>query len=197
MKLVVGLGNPGTTYARTRHNLGFRVVTALAKGEGISLKRSIRIRADLGEGEVAGEQTTLLLPGSYMNRSGPVVGRWLSFRKMPLSEMLVVLDDLQLPLGQLRVREGGSDGGHQGLKSLIDTLGSGEFARLRIGIGSSSPNQPWEAFVLQPFRRSEEPLVNAMVKQAADCCRVWVSQGTRVCANQFNARTKDKNDRTL
>ena len=188
MKLVVGLGNPGATYAHTRHNLGFRVVTCLAQKLQIPLRRSLRFKAKVGRGTVDGEEVVLLLPATYMNRSGQVVGRWLLAEKLFLNQMLVVLDDLQLPLGQLRIRSEGSQGGHQGLWSIIQAVGSGNFTRLRLGIGAPEGTQAWEEYVLEPFRSSEESLVNAMVEEAVDCCRLWVTEGTQSCANQFNVK---------
>ena len=195
MKLIVGLGNPGATYARTRHNLGFRTVTQLAQEHQISLRRSLRFKTKVGRGRIEGEEITLLLPETFMNRSGEAVGRWLSAKKTPLDDMLVVLDDLQLPLGQLRLRAFGSEGGHQGLASIIEAVGSESFPRLRLGIGAPKDQAAWEQYVLQPFRRDEEPLVEAMVEKAANCCRLWLAKGADYCANRFNV--KDKTDDTV
>ena len=195
MKLIVGLGNPGATYARTRHNLGFRVVSQLAQECRVPLQRSLRFKARVGRGKMEGEKSVLFLPETFMNRSGEAVGRWLSAEKMALDDMLVVLDDLQLPLGQLRLRAFGSEGGHQGLASIIEAVGSESFPRLRLGIGAPKDQAAWEDYVLQPFRRDEEPKVSAMVGQAADCCRLWVVEGTEPCANRFNV--KDKTDDTV
>ena len=195
MKLIVGLGNPGAAYARTRHNLGFRVVSRLAKEFQFSLRRSLRFKARIGRGKVRGEESTFFLPETFMNRSGEAVARWLSREKTPLDDMLVVLDDLQLPLGRLRIRAFGSEGGHQGLASIIEAVGSGRFPRLRLGIGTPGDPAAWETYVLKPFRRDEEPLVLAMVEKAVACCRLWVTEGTHACANRFNV--KDEADGTV
>ena len=190
MKLVVGLGNPGAAYSRTRHTLGFRVVRLLSQKCHIPLKRSLRFKARLGQGRMEGKDVTLLLPATYMNRSGEGVSRWLAAEKLPLNEILVVLDDLQLPLGQLRIREKGSEGGHQGLRSIIEAVGSGDFPRLRLGIGSPKETQAWEKYVLEPFRPLEEAVVKTMIEEAVDCCRLWVRQGTQACATRFNVKAK-------
>ena len=195
MKLIVGLGNPGATYARTRHNLGFRVVSRLAEECQVSLRRSLRFKAKVGRGKVEGEEGAFFLPETFMNRSGEAVKRWLSAEKISLDEMLVVLDDLHLPIGQLRLRAFGSEGGHQGLKSVMETVGSGHFPRLRLGIGTPKDVEAWEKYVLEPFRRDEEPLVAAMVEKAVECCCLWVAKGTEYCANRFNI--KDKTDGTV
>ena len=195
MKLIVGLGNPGTTYAGTRHNLGFRAVTQLAQGCRLSLRHSLRFKAKVGRGRIEGEESVLFLPETFMNRSGESVGRWVAAERMLLEDMLVVLDDLHLPLGRLRIRASGSGGGHQGLQSIIEAVGSGSFPRLRLGIGAPKDQTAWEEYVLRPFRRDEEPRVSAMVGQAADCCRFWIVKGTHACANRFHV--KDKTDDTV
>ena len=195
MKLVVGLGNPGATYARTRHNLGFRVVGRLAQELQIPLRRSLRCRARMGRGNVEGKDTTLFLPETFMNRSGEPVARWLRAEKIPLGEMLVVVDDLHLPLGQLRIRASGSEGGHQGLASVIEGIGSRGFPRLRLGMGAPKEKKAWEDYVLEPFRRDEQPLVEKMVEEAVACCRLWIAKGTQSCANRFNV--KDETDGTV
>ena len=195
MKLIVGLGNPGATYAQTRHNLGFRVVAQLAQEGRVALRHSLRFKARVGRGRIEGEESVLFLPETFMNRSGESVGRWVAAERMLLEDMLVVLDDLHLPLGRLRIRASGSGGGHQGLQSVIEAVGSGSFPRLRLGIGAPKRQAAWEEYVLQPFRRDEEPKVKAMVERAADCCRLWIVKGTQTSANHFNV--KDKTDDTV
>src|SRR5205085_7432881 len=134
MKLIVGLGNPGREYANTRHNIGFRVLDELARRHAIDLTRR-KFSGVIGSGSIAGEQVLLLKPETYMNLSGRSVREALTFHKLEPSDLLVIVDDLALPLAKLRIREKGSAGGHNGLTSIVNELGTDEFARLRIGIG--------------------------------------------------------------
>lgn len=174
MKLIVGLGNPGARYEKTRHNLGFRVVRALASESGIRFKKG-----DLfwrGEGSVEGEAVLLVLPQAYMNRSGLAVRQVLSETRAPLKDLLVVSDDLALPLGALRMRAAGSSGGHQGLESIIALVGSQSFPRLRLGIGPVPAGIVWEDFVLGKFTRQEESVMARVVPEAVGAVRLWIQQ---------------------
>ena len=188
MKALFGLGNPGRAYEKTRHNIGFRVVGNFAKKEDVLLKKSAALGALCGKQIVGSEEVRLCLPQSYMNLSGRVVGRCLKRWNLPPQKMLVVVDDLQLPLGQLRIRPKGSDGGQKGLQSIIETLGTENFARLRLGIGLSYLKSSWEEFVLHPFSRKEEPLVEDMIEKATACCRLWIEKGIEVCMECFNQK---------
>ena len=187
MRILVGLGNPGRQYEKTRHNIGSRIVGDFAKEEKIALRKSASLEAVWGKKEFQ-EEIRLLMPQSYMNLSGKVIARCVKRWNFPPEKMLVVVDDLQLPLGQLRVRSGGSDGGQKGLRSIIETLGTERFPRLRVGIASERLTGSWETFVLQSFDRREESLVREVVKKATACCRLWIEEGIEVCMNRFNKK---------
>ncbi|MFH1857393.1 MAG: aminoacyl-tRNA hydrolase [Candidatus Omnitrophota bacterium] len=188
MKLVVGLGNPGRRYENTRHNIGFQVVAYFAEKEGIRLSRSLSLGARWGKGRWSQGEMRIVLPQSYMNLSGKVVARCLSKWGCVPEEMLVVVDDLHLPLGQLRIRLNGSDGGQKGLRSIIETLGTENFPRLRFGIEPERMKEPWERFVLKPFSRKEAPLVEEALEKTRACCHLWLEQGIDACMNQFNRK---------
>jgi peptidyl-tRNA hydrolase, PTH1 family len=189
--LVVGLGNPGRDYEATRHNAGFMVVERLAgKYEG-SFKGKGRFSAEVAEiGGDAGK-LVLLKPQTYMNRSGSAVAAMLGWLKVTPAELLVVVDDADLPLGQLRLRLSGGSGGHNGLSSIIDALGgSKEFARLRVGIGrKAAPGQDISGHVLGKFSASERKVLDEAIAEAVaavECC--W-KEGLTTAMNQFNRRT--------
>lgn len=183
MKILVGLGNPGKEYRRTRHNVGFRVIDAVAARYGgkASLRR---VRSRLAKVELAGVPVVLAKPQTYMNNSGRAVSALLEAYGCDGEDLLVVCDDFHLELGMLRIRRQGSSGGQKGLRSIMDTLGSGDFARLRIGIGPPK-GDPVE-FVLDEFTKAEAPLVGEAVARAAEACAVCVSQGIEAAMSAFN-----------
>ncbi len=183
MKLVIGLGNPGRQYARTRHNVGFMVVDAVAAANGISIS-SRAGHARTGTGVVEGVEVALARPATFMNRSGRAARALLEYYGLTCDDMLIVCDDFHLDLGALRARRGGSSGGQKGLISIIDVLGTQEFARLRVGIGPPK-GDPVE-FVLERFKRNERPLVEEAVEAASRACAVWVRDGMEACMSAFN-----------
>lgn len=183
MKLIVGLGNPGAEYVRTRHNVGFRVVDALAARWEIDLG-SRKFHARFGKGAIRGEPAALLEPQTYMNRSGLSVLEARQFYQLGLADLLVISDDLALDVGRLRIRKGGSAGGHNGLADIIGRLGSEDYARLRIGIGRVAGSQT--PHVLGAFAAEEEPLIDEAVKRAADAVECWVAEGPDAAMNKFN-----------
>jgi peptidyl-tRNA hydrolase, PTH1 family len=185
MKLIVGLGNPGRKYAGTRHNVGFDVLAALARRGGAPSPRSV-FEADLTETNIGGERTLLLAPQTFMNLSGRAVRQALDFYKLPLSELLVVCDDLNLPAGRLRLRKSGSAGGQKGLKNIIDHVGTEDFARLRIGIDRPPDRIDATAYVLQRFAAAEKDAIDAAVKSAADAVELWVTRGPDAAMNIAN-----------
>ncbi len=191
MKLVVGLGNPGSRYAETRHNLGFAVVDALARRWGFDMSRE-KFHAWIGDGTAGGQRVMLLKPTTFMNLSGQAVQAAVAFHKVPLEDLLVVSDDLDLPTGQLRVRASGSSGGHRGLESIIRLLGSEAFARVRIGIGRASRDAV-VAHVLSGFAEDEAAAAEATIRRAADAVECWVAEGVTAAMNKFN-RTERPND---
>lgn len=186
-RLIVGLGNPGPRYEGTRHNVGFAVVERLAArlGAGRPRAEGPALVAPVRDG---GVELELAQPLTYMNRSGVAVRRLLESRRLGPEALLVIYDDIHLPLGTLRVRPGGSAGGHNGMKSIIAALGTEAFARLRVGIGPSRPvaGEDLPGFVLSPFTRSERPLVDAAVEAAADAARVWAAEGVEAAMARFN-----------
>lgn len=188
MKALFGLGNPGRRYEKTRHNIGFQVLHHFAKKNGIPLKKSPVLEAVWGKGLKDQEEVRLGLPQAYMNQSGKVVARCLKRWNLRPEAILVVVDDLQLPLGQLRIRPEGTDGGQKGLQSIIETLGTTRFPRLRIGIHSEPLKGPWEKFVLSPFNRHERPVVEETIEKATACCHLWIEKGIEACMNRFNTK---------
>lgn len=188
MKLVVGLGNPGLKYEGTRHNVGFDLVDRLVRETGALAPRS-KFDGEVWECSLEGERSLLLKPYTFMNRSGVSVRKAVDFYQIPVSELVVVCDDFNLPLGQLRMRSGGSDGGQNGLADVIRTMGTQEFARLRVGIGPVP--ERWNAadFVLGKFSADERNEAALQVARAADAVRMWATQGTLPTMNRFNGKT--------
>jgi peptidyl-tRNA hydrolase, PTH1 family len=189
--IVVGLGNPGTEYEATRHNVGFKVVDELAQ--------RFRLRMKVGHGEyvdasrrITGTDLVLVKPLTYMNNSGTAVGEVLERYSARLEELIVVADDFALPLGTIRVRAQGSDGGHNGLSSIIYVLNSKEFARIRCGIRRDlmPPKERLAEFVLSPFEPEERVVVDAMVTRAADAVMEFASSGIARTMNRFNTQSK-------
>ncbi len=184
MKLVVGIGNPGREYVGTRHNVGYEVVERVAARNALTLERDKRLNARVARGRIGDQDITLLEPLSYVNLSGPVVQRVMREREVELADLLVVVDDFQLPLARLRLRSRGSAGGHNGMRSLIGQLGE-EFPRLRIGI-DTPPEGMAERFVLTRFRPSERDRIEEAYDRAANCVEDWVSLGTQEATNRHN-----------
>jgi len=184
VRLIVGLGNPGTRYAMTRHNVGFRVVDELGQRHGIELNRE-KFHAWFGRGTILEEDVVLLKPTTFMNRSGQAVQAAGRFYRLELADLLVLSDDHALPLGRLRLRGAGSAGGHNGLQDVIDRLGSNRFARLRLGI--DPPVGDAVSYVLARFGEQEETVVAAACRRAADAVECWLVQGLEAAMNRFNA----------
>jgi peptidyl-tRNA hydrolase, PTH1 family len=184
VKLVVGLGNPGTKYQGTRHNIGFELVDRLAQG-GSSSTFSRKFEGLCAEVEIDYRRVMLLKPETFMNLSGRSVGQAVRFLKIPLTDVLGVCDDLSLPLGKLRLRPGGTDGGQKGLRDMINHLGSDQFPRLRIGIGDREQADAAD-FVLSRFRSSERPVIDDALILASQAVAVWVTQGIDAAMNRFN-----------
>lgn len=187
MRLVVGLGNPGKQYEKTRHNVGFLVVDRCCARAGVEpTKKSFEARyAFAGIGR---EQVGYVKPLTYMNESGIAVRGFLDFYKVDPGEVLVVCDDLALPCGQLRLRASGSSGGQKGLESIIRHLGTQAFPRLRLGIGAAPPYMDAADYVLGQFAEEERPLMEAAVERAADAVRVWLDSGIDRAMNVFNTK---------
>lgn len=186
MRLIVGLGNPGEKYRRTRHNAGFMVIDELAQRLTLGARERID-DAWAVKTEIAGERVVLLKPQSFMNRSGPVVEAALRWFNIEPDSLVVVSDDVALPLGTLRIRARGSHGGQNGLRSIIESIGSEEFARLRFGIGSSEPILDLAGYVLSDYTDTEILRVQDMVSRAADALTALVEHGVERAMNTYNA----------
>jgi peptidyl-tRNA hydrolase, PTH1 family len=184
MKLVVGLGNPGSKYEATRHNIGFEVVDRLAEG-GSRATFSRKFDGLLAETEIEFHRVLLLKPQTFMNLSGRSVGQALRFYKIELADLLIVCDDLNLPLGKLRLRGGGTDGGQKGLRDITAHLGSEAYARLRVGIGERDEVDATD-FVLSRFSRSERPVIDDALILASQAVALWTAKGLAAAMNRFN-----------
>lgn len=186
MVLITGLGNPGAYYAGTRHNIGFRVIDRLASGLYATNWR-LKCKALAGSADLSGEKVILAKPQTYMNRSGEAVKALLKWYGLGNFDLLVICDDLDLPPGQLRIRKKGSDGGHQGLKSVIEMIGSKEFVRIRVGIGRpAEPGMDVADWVLGRFSAEEEPVIEQVIEKAAQAAQVVVTDGPEKAMNRFN-----------
>lgn len=184
MKVIVGLGNPGRQYSATRHNVGFDTIDLIAAGPGVEPFRS-RFQAHVAEMKEAGEAVLLVKPETFMNLSGRSVRQVVDFYKLDsATDVLVVCDDIALPLGKLRVRMAGSHGGHNGLRSIQEQLGGSNYARLRLGV--DAPRGDQVDYVLGRFKPSERPVIEDAVRRAADAALVWVRDGIAACMNRFN-----------
>lgn len=191
LKMVVGLGNPGPQYSNNRHNIGFQCIDLFARRHKIELSK-MQMQARLGDGSVErrnqGQRQKLLLvkPLTYMNDSGRSVGQVMRFYKVAQEDLLVIHDDLDLELGKLRIRPNGSSGGQNGIKSIIDHLGSQEFARIRIGIGRPPGRMEPAAYVLQDFSRAEEEIFGILREKVCDAVECWLFEGIVAAMNKFN-----------
>ncbi len=185
MKIVAGLGNPGAGYAGTRHNAGYMVVDRIA-ASGQAQFRASKFKAESAETRIGAERVLLLKPRTYMNLSGQAVAGAALFYKVEPSGVLVVMDDMDLPLGKLRARPGGGSGGHKGLLSVMAELGTEDVPRLKIGIGRD-PARGGAEFVLGRFSGEEAGLVDSAVARACDAVSAWVTEGIDSCMNRFNA----------
>lgn len=195
MKLVVGLGNPGPRYNGTRHNIGFAVLDYLVAGSRLSSWRS-RFESEVAEMVEGVEHVLLVKPQTFMNLSGRAVWQFVDFYKLPLSELLVVCDDIALPTGKLRVRAKGSDGGQKGLRSIQGSLGTDEFGRLRVGVGSPDEHMDAADYVLGRFKPGERDVVEDAIAKAAQGVLTWIRSGINVCMNQVNGEPKPKKPKT-
>ena len=193
VRLVVGLGNPGERYALTRHNVGFMVADRLAEEAGISFGRE-KFGAVFGRGRLAGNEIILAEPTSYMNRSGPPVRALADYFQVISREVLVIHDDIDLEYGRLKIKEKGGHGGHNGIRSLIDAFGGGDFARLRVGIGRSERGESVAGYVLDRFHPDEATVLPQIIDRARDAVITIVCKGTKVGMNQFNTKLITRND---
>ena len=185
-RLLIGLGNPGATYERTRHNVGYAVVEALAEQARTTFKHDGRADALLAEGRLRGRPVVLVKPLTYMNRSGSTVRHLMRRLGLEAAEILVVVDDINLALGKIRLRERGSAGGHNGVQDIIDQLGTDAFPRLRLGVGSDFDRGGQVDYVLSPFEAEEQTIIDEAVTRARDAAVTFVTDGIVTAMNRFN-----------
>jgi PTH1 family peptidyl-tRNA hydrolase len=185
--LIVGLGNPGRAYAGNRHNVGFQCLDRLAARHRLSFGR-LQNGALIASGVIAGRRAVLAKPQGFMNLSGRPVGALLRFYQLTLDDLLVVYDDLDLPLGTLRLRPEGGAGGHNGMRSLIQHLGTQDFPRLRVGIGRPPGRMDPAAYVLQDFGRDEQAVLAEVYDQAQQALEHWLEHGLDAAMNRFNRK---------
>ena len=189
MKLIVGLGNPGYEYHLTPHNLGFMAVDRLAEDCGVEIARR-EAQAMTAVTEIEGERVILAKPQTYMNLSGMAVARLLEKHQLAPADLLVLVDDVDLPLGMLRIRPRGSAGTHNGLKSIIGSLQADEFGRVRLGARPEREVEDRVTYVLGPFRRADLEQVGEMLERAGEAVRVILKEGIPAAMNRFNQRVR-------
>jgi len=191
MTLIVGLGNPGKSYSRNRHNVGFQCLNYFAKLHHIHLWHR-QCHARVGVGKMSSEKLLLARPGTFMNLSGKAVACLVHKHKIPLSDLLVICDDLNLPLGKIRLRQSGSSGGHKGMNSIISALGREEFPRIRVGIGRphmeghSLSEDAIVSYVLSDFSRQEEEMIEPVIARVSEAIDCFLTQGMTAAMNKFN-----------
>jgi PTH1 family peptidyl-tRNA hydrolase len=189
--LVVGLGNPGPEYQDTRHNIGFRCVDALAQTHGLSFDDKKKSKARIADGLIVGKRILIAKPQTYMNLSGASVQGLAAFYQIPPQNMMVILDDLDLPLGALRIRPKGGSGGHKGLTDIIQRIGTQEFPRIRFGIGRPPARMDPAAYVLRRFDLDELSVVNPTVDRAVKAVEVWLTDGIDTAMNRYNGSVEE------
>jgi PTH1 family peptidyl-tRNA hydrolase len=193
MRVIVGLGNPGIEYAWTPHNLGFLVVDVLSEDAGIRVTRP-EAKSLVGLGQLGGQEILLAKPQTMMNLSGLAVRELVSRAECKPSDVIVVCDDIALPWGMLRVRERGTAGGHNGLKSVIGAIGTTEFVRVRLGVKPEEMRGDLREYVLRQIRRDEEDLVAEEIEQGAEAVKVILAEGTQAAMNRFNRRVSPQDE---
>lgn len=189
MILIVGLGNPGREYANTRHNIGFRAIDQLSQQYSIPLNQK-KHKAIYGSGYIEGLKVILAQPQTYMNLSGESVRELVDFYKIEPEDVIVIFDDISLPVGQLRLRKKGSAGGHNGIKNIIAHLGSQDFPRIKIGVGEKPAGWDLKDHVLGAFSKEDEPLVKESIENAADACKIMLTDGIESAMNIYNQKKK-------
>ena len=189
--LIVGLGNPGARYENTRHNVGFRVVDKLAQKHGLTFGKTEH-HAQTASGTILGKRVLLAKPMTFMNLSGDAVQPMVSFYKIPLDHILIVGDDIDLPLGTLRLRKQGSSGGQKGLKHILQRLGTQEIARARFGVGRPPGRREAADHVLAPFKGDEAILAMEVADRAAQAVEAWLSDGIDMAMTRYNGSVEDR-----
>lgn len=190
MKVIAGLGNPGVRYENTRHNAGFMAIDALAEMMGIAVNKE-KFSALYGKGKYKGEDYILIKPQTFMNNSGFAIRQVLDYFKVPVEDLLVIYDDIDLPVGSIRLRQKGSAGGHNGMKSIIACVFTSEFDRIRVGVGKD-PQVPMVDWVLSRFRPEEKEDLQEAVQTAAKAARSSIHQPFNMVMNRYNKKAKPK-----
>jgi len=185
MWLIIGLGNPGKDYRLTRHNVGFQVVDRLARQQGIQFKRR-RGGARIGEGRLGTEEVVFAKPQAYMNKSGIAVKKLVKALDIPLDHLVVVHDDLDLTCGRMKIKDKGGHGGHKGVQSIIEQLGSSDFLRVKVGIGKPPDPEGGADYVLSPFAADERALVKESVEQAVEAIEAIIVSGKDKAMNRYH-----------
>lgn len=191
MYIIAGLGNPGSKYENTRHNMGFKVIDAMASEFGIDVNRA-KFKGLIGEGRIGSEKVILLKPQTYMNLSGQSVREIMNFYKIPEENLIVIYDDFDLPIGSIRVRKSGGPGTHNGMKSVVQELGSRKFPRVRVGIGSSDGSTI--QFVIGKVGKDEQQILNEAAEAAASAAADIIRIGIENAMNIHNTRKSEKKD---
>jgi len=186
MKLIIGLGNPGDEYKLTRHNIGFLVLEEFARANDIRFRRNRAFNALIAEGLIGREKVFLAMPQTYMNLSGHSARLMLNWLKIKAHEMFVVIDDAALPFGAIRIRPKGSSGGHNGLGSVVDCIGTREFPRMRIGILGKKDVKDLSGYVLDKFTKAEQKGLPEILGFASKACECWIREGVEIAMNRFN-----------
>jgi peptidyl-tRNA hydrolase, PTH1 family len=193
--LIVGLGNPGRQYRNNRHNIGFLLVDRLAEKLGVSFSR-LESKALVTKADYLGQRVVLAKPQTFMNLSGQATASLVKFYKIPLENLLVAYDDVDLPFGHLRLRPGGGSAGQKGMASIIERLGTQDFPRLRLGIGRPPGRMEAAAYVLQDFSPYEKPILSAALERGMEAALVYISQGLDAAMNQYNRAEDSRPDET-
>jgi PTH1 family peptidyl-tRNA hydrolase len=189
MKLIIGLGNPGKDYENTRHNAGFLAVEKLRLNLNFpDWKNTDKFKANISEGTIDDQKVILVQPTTFMNLSGQAVAAISKFYKVAIKDIFIIHDDLNLELGRIRISHGGSSGGHKGIESIIESVGSKDFPRFRIGIGTKDINKDAAAFVLQRFKKEEQKIIKTSISDTADALILSIKKGIEAAMNKYNRR---------
>jgi PTH1 family peptidyl-tRNA hydrolase len=189
VKVIVGLGNPGVHYLWNRHNIGFQVVDRLAKANHIVICKK-RYHSHYGTGQIESEEVALAKPMTFMNRSGEAVRKLVNVFQTGLEDLIVIHDDLDLPFGRLRFKRWGGDGGHQGVRSIIEWMGENNFPRLKVGIGRPPKGMDAADYVLDDFDQSEQTRLNVILTQSAEALKVMLLEGLQIAMNRYQRKDR-------
>ena len=186
MKLIAGLGNPGKKYINTKHNIGFRVTDKLVHKYNARLKKKFLGKAKQVNLSLLGQNALVVRPLTFMNLSGGCILHFYKKLRLDLKDILIICDDINLPIGKIRIKPSGSAGGHNGLASIVDSLGAEGFPRLRIGIRTEEPAEELSEYVLSEFKQEQEPIIKQAVDNAIFACESWIKDSIEVTMNKFN-----------